>query len=121
VEIALLKRCHHPKIVEYIGGWQKGAELFIAMELYVVSILCFACCCSPTMDSCDGASIDRLMETLLRGLTVSEGLLLARPLLLTFLVKEPEIAQVTKDSLMGLEYLHKVGACGFCPVALVNR
>ncbi len=44
VEIALLKKCHHPKIVEYIGGWQKGTELFIAMEL------------------CDGASIDRLVS-----------------------------------------------------------
>lgn len=54
VEIALLKKCHHPKIVEYIGGWQKGSELFIAMEL------------------CDGASIDRLMETLGRGLTEPE-------------------------------------------------
>jgi serine/threonine protein kinase len=71
VEIALLKVCHHPKIVEYIGSWQKGAELFIAMEL------------------CDGASIDRLQEALQRGLT------------------EPELMTVTRDSLQGLEYLHK--------------
>lgn len=71
VEIALLKVCHHPKIVEYIGSWQKGAELFIAMEL------------------CDGASIDRLQEALQRGLT------------------EPEMMTVARDSLQGLEYLHK--------------
>lgn len=71
IEIALLKVCHHPKIVEYIGSWQKGTELFIAMEL------------------CDGASIDRIQEALGRGLT------------------EPELAVVARDSLQGLEYLHK--------------
>jgi serine/threonine protein kinase len=71
IEIALLKVCHHPKIVEYIGSWQKGTELFIAMEL------------------CDGASIDRLQEALQRGLT------------------EAELMTVARDSLQGLEYLHK--------------
>ena len=71
VEIALLKVCHHPKIVEFIGSWQKGTELFIAMEL------------------CDGASIDRLQEALVRGLT------------------EAELMAVARDSLQGLEYLHK--------------
>jgi serine/threonine protein kinase len=71
VEIAILKVCHHPKIVEYIGSWQKGTELFIAMEL------------------CDGASIDRLQETVGRGLN------------------ETELMTITRDSLLGLEYLHK--------------
>ena len=41
------------------------------------------------MELCDGASIDRLQEALQRGLT------------------EPELMTVARDSLQGLEYLHK--------------
>eukprot|EP01096_Ripella_sp_DP13-Kostka_P010036 TRINITY_DN3904_c0_g1_i1.p1 TRINITY_DN3904_c0_g1~~TRINITY_DN3904_c0_g1_i1.p1 ORF type:complete len:1241 (+),score=594.99 TRINITY_DN3904_c0_g1_i1:247-3969(+) len=33
VEIALLKNCQHPNIVKYHGGYRKGDEIFIAMEL----------------------------------------------------------------------------------------
>lgn len=57
--------------MEFFGAWQKGTELFIAMEL------------------CDGASIDRIQEALGRGLV------------------ETELAVVGRDSLQGLEYLHK--------------
>ena len=28
IEIAVLKRCQHPKIVKYIGSWKKDNELF---------------------------------------------------------------------------------------------
>ncbi len=41
------------------------------------------------MELCDGASIDRLQEALQRGLA------------------EPELMTVARDSLQGLEYLHK--------------
>jgi len=33
IEIAVLKECQHPNIVRYFGGYRKGDEIFIAMEL----------------------------------------------------------------------------------------
>ena len=33
IEIALLKQCSHENIVKYFGGYRKGDEIFIAMEL----------------------------------------------------------------------------------------
>ena len=29
IEIALLKKCNHPNIVEYFGGYRKGDEIFV--------------------------------------------------------------------------------------------
>jgi len=33
IEIALLKKVQHPNIIKYFGGYRKGDEIFIAMEL----------------------------------------------------------------------------------------
>ena len=31
IEIALLKKCQHPNIVKYFGGYRKGDEIFVRM------------------------------------------------------------------------------------------
>ena len=31
IEIALLKKCQHPNIIEYFGGYRKGDEIFVSV------------------------------------------------------------------------------------------
>lgn len=70
IEIALLKNIEHPNIVKYYGGYRKGDEIFIAMELC----------------DCSARDIFEVSE---------EGLL------------EKEIALICRESLKGLEHMHK--------------
>ena len=41
IEIALLKKCQHPNIVKYFGGYRKGDEIFVRRPTSATSLILF--------------------------------------------------------------------------------
>ena len=60
VEISILKKCSHVNIVGFAGAWQKGPELFIAMEL------------------CEGGAVSDIFSICEEGLTEDQIALITR-------------------------------------------
>eukprot|EP01100_Stratorugosa_tubuloviscum_P008652 TRINITY_DN35_c0_g2_i1.p1 TRINITY_DN35_c0_g2~~TRINITY_DN35_c0_g2_i1.p1 ORF type:complete len:1183 (-),score=602.26 TRINITY_DN35_c0_g2_i1:62-3610(-) len=60
IEIQVLKKCVHPNIVKYFGGYKKGEEIFIAMDL------------------CDGGAVNDIFNVCEEPLTEDQIALISR-------------------------------------------